>query len=100
MEKAPNFEEEFKTMNCPDAEKSISELEAEGWKQFFSFHARIPSQWNMAVEKVEEAKRNGDWEVVMAKGESELEKRDINVVAYLYRRKTEQRTAWDKEHGY
>jgi len=98
MEKEPNFEEKFKTINCPISEKSISELEKEGWEQFFSFHARIPEQWNMAVEKVDDAKRNGDWEVLDVKGESDLEKQDT--VQYLYKRRTEQRKKWAEEHGY
>jgi len=85
-------------MNCPVSERSVSELEGEGWEQFFSFHARIPEQWNMAAERVDEAKRNGDWEVVVAQGESAEEIQDT--VRYLYKRKTEQRKEWDKEHGY
>lgn len=98
MEKFESKIEPLKTIRCGISDKTPEELKNEGWEEFFSFHGRISEQWNMACDRVESAQKIGDWEVVLVNGQSELEKKDG--VQYLFRRKTEQRKQWDKEHGY
>ena len=89
-----NFEsgmeqQERKTMPCGYAEKTIPKLKEEGWEHEWNFHARDDQSWNDACKKVESLQRNGDWEVVLVKGQNELEIKDG--VVYIYKRKTEQR---------
>lgn len=88
--------EELKTMHCESSDRLEGELKAEGWEEFFSFHIHISEQWNMACEKVDEAVKYSDWEVVVT---NKQDKRD-ETVSVLYRRKTEQRKKWDKGQGY
>lgn len=88
-----NFEtpvENNKIMKCEHSDKTAEELEKERWECVYSFHVNIPEQWNMACEKVDEAKGLiGDWEIVLIRGKNESERMDG--VHYLYRKKTEQR---------
>lgn len=72
-------------MHCGSSEKSIADLEREGWEYDWSFHARFPEQWNDAADRVEKMNTSGFWEIVLVQGQNEAERRDG--VAYIYKRK-------------
>lgn len=92
-----NFEQ-LKTMSCGSTDKKIADLEKDGWKYAYSFHAKISEQWSMACDKVNEIQNNGDWEAIIVQSQDEAEKRDT--VRYIYKKKTEQRIDWEKKQGY
>ncbi len=75
----------FNTMYAEDSGKTFEELDEKGWEQVFSFHARLPNQWNMAADKAEELKNEGGWDLVLAEDNTEEGKKDT--VKYLYKRK-------------
>lgn len=85
-------------MSCGSTKESIENLEKADWVYAWSFHIRFPDQWNDACDKVEAIQRNGDWEAILLQGQDELEKKDG--VAYIYKKKTQQRIQWEKENGY
>jgi len=68
-------------------DRTISELQQDGYESWFSYHIRIPEQWHMACAKAEEGSENGAYEVVRVKGQDEAELSDG--VEYLYRRRIE-----------
>jgi hypothetical protein len=84
--KKESSQEPLKSMPCALIEKSIAELEKEGWEYDWSFHTRFPEQWNKACERVEKIKADGFWEPILVRGQSEAERKDG--VAYIYKRKT------------
>ena len=90
--------EQLKTMSCGSTDKKIADLENDGWIYAYSFHERFPEQWDMGCNKVNEIQNNSDWEAILVKGQNEAEKQDT--VAYIYKKKTEQRIKWEKEQGY
>lgn len=96
-----NFEpkyEEIKSMNCGSSKKLISDLEKEGWEYDWSFHTRIPEQWNDACDRVEKMNASGFWEPVLVEGQSEMERQDG--VANIYKRKTDKYKQYEKDMGY
>ena len=95
-----NFEKEQKVdvMPCETTEKTIPELEKEGWEYLYSFHCNIQEQWRGACEKAQEAIRSGLYEVILVPGKNELEKKDG--IQYLYRKKTQKLVDLEKQHGY
>jgi len=90
--------EQHKRMRCSSTEKSISDLEKEGWEQETSFHTKFAHQWNIACDKINSLQRNGDWETVLVQGQNEAEKKDC--IAYIYKKKTPKRMQWEKDQGY
>lgn len=98
IKQKPKFEQKRRVMPCSYSEKSIEELERDGWIEEWSFHSRISEQWGDACEKARMLKETGDWEAVLVKGQTEEEIKDG--VTCLFKRKTQQRKKWDKERGY
>jgi len=101
-----NHAEKNKVMKCGYSDKTSEELKNEGWEECYSFHSDLKEQWDMACDVVEKTLMigdekgvgDGDWEVVLARGESEAEKKDD--VTYIFKRKTQKRKEWEKERGY
>ncbi|MFH1979422.1 MAG: hypothetical protein ABII97_03505 [Patescibacteria group bacterium] len=96
-----NFEpkqEVSKSMPCASVERSITELEKEGWEYDWSFHVRFLEQWNDACDRVEKIKSDGFWEPVLVQGQNEAERKDG--VAYVYKRKTDKCRQYEKDMGY
>ena len=100
VEKINNIESEEppKNMECGCSDKSEAELNADGWEEEWSFHARIREQWNDACDKVRVGQASGDWKFTAAHPDHEGQKKDG--IWLLFKRKTEQRKDWDKEKGY
>lgn len=96
-----NFEprqEVLKSMPCATSERPTAELEQEGWESDWSFHTRLPEQWNEACDRVNTMIADGFWEPVLVKGQSDAERKDG--VAYLYKRKTDKYRQYEKDMGY
>lgn len=97
-----NYAEKNKIMKCGYSDKTLRELESEGWERIYSFHSRIKEQWDMACDKVEGilliggdgSSGKGDWEVILAMGDNKSERKDG--VTYIYKRKTDKRKEWEK----
>jgi hypothetical protein len=68
MEKLESKQEKLKTMPCESTEKTIPELEKDGWEYDWSFHVKFSEQWNQACERVEKANTIGLWECVLVQG--------------------------------
>ncbi|MFA5954224.1 MAG: hypothetical protein WC817_01655 [Patescibacteria group bacterium] len=85
-------------MPCRTTDKTIAELESEGWESLYSFHHTIPEQFQDACKRAEQATASGLYEVVLVLGQTELEKKDG--VQYLYKRKTEKLLSLEKQHGH
>ena len=98
MSKEGFNQQKEKSMSCGFTEKTIKDLEKEGWERVFSFHSRNTSQWNRACDMVNDLQKIGDWEVILVGGQTEAEEKDG--VQYLFKRKTKQRQEWDSGHGY
>lgn len=88
----------LKAMPCGSVEKPIAELEKEGWEYDWSFHIRLPEQWDDACDRVKKMKADGFWEPVLVQGQDEAERKDG--VAYIYKRKTDQGKQFEKDMGY
>ena len=72
-----------KTMRCNTTDRTLVALKQEGWEDGWSFHTRLPEQWNEAYDKATTMLRE-NWEVVL--GQDEAERADG--VAYLYKKRT------------
>jgi len=71
-------------MPCVLTDKTLADLENEGWEGAWSFHARFADQWNDACDKVAILQKEG-WIVVLVNGQNETERKDG--VAYLYKKR-------------
>lgn len=88
---------EKEVMKCGVAKEPLDELKENGWEHELSFHSRFTDQWNDACGRVKTLQQNGDWETVLVNGQTEDERKDG--VAYLLKKKTAQRIAWEKEQA-
>ena len=95
METPEPKQENLKSMSCGSTEKLIPDLEKEGWEYDWSFHARIPEQWNNACDRVEKMNKDGLWKPILVQGQNKLERQDR--VAYIYKRKTDKHKRFENE---
>lgn len=91
----PEIINKIETMNCGVAKEPLDVLKENGWEYELSFHSHFTDQWNDACGRVETLQLNGDWDTILVNGQTEEERRDG--VAYLLKKKTAQRIAWEKE---
>jgi len=91
-----NFMEHFKpeleipkSISCTLAEKSITELEKEGWEYDYYFHSNISKQWDYACYKVKQMNAEGFWDPILVPGQTETERN--NGIAYIYKKKINQK---------
>lgn len=85
MENHEPKQEKIKTMPCKSTDRLISELESDGYEYDWSFHTKIPEQWNDACNRVERIKTEVFWEPILVQGQDEAERKEG--VAYIYKRK-------------
>lgn len=85
-------------MLCETTDKTIAELEQEGWEYLYSFHHNNPDQWQDACGKAQQAALDDLYEVVLVLGQNEEEQKDG--VQYLYKKKTQKLLDLEKQHGY
>ncbi len=95
----------------------LTKREEEGWRYDHSFNAHAyldnPARqdirdldvetWNEMCDRVEQIKSGGDWEVqvvINVKAPEDTNMYHREPVAYILKRKTAQRRAWDKAQGY
>jgi len=81
LEKGPEI---IKSMPCDKSDKSLIELQSEGWADSWSFHTRLTDQWNQACDKARTLQNEG-YDVVLVNDPGEAEKEDG--IAYLYSKK-------------
>ncbi|MBD3366299.1 hypothetical protein GF360_03090 [candidate division WWE3 bacterium] len=85
--------------NCPLVkDKTRDEIERDGWEYAYSWHQKDWKQVEDVADRVKQGQKSGDWEYIRVTGFTENERDDS--VHYLFKRKTPQRVAWDKQQGY